>query len=108
MTRILAAVLLLTTACAQAGGGRLSAPTTVVPCSAPWYQAVEESVQTGDGLGHGPDLGSEEWKSAVEFRLGIRGNPDVPDRSGDAWCGYMDRLMRERAPAEVNAPEEPS
>lgn len=108
MTRILAVALLLTTACAQAGGGRLSAPTTVVPCSAPWNQAVEESVPTGDGQGHGPDLGSEEWKSAIEFRLGVRGNPNVPDRAGDAWCGYIDRLVRERAPAGATAPEGPS
>ncbi|BET59093.1 hypothetical protein [Geobacter sp. 60473] len=101
MTRILAVALLLTTACAQAGGGLLSAPTTVVLCSAPWNQAIEASVPTGDGQGHGPDLGSEEWKSAIEFRLGVRGNPDVPDRAGDAWCGYIDRLVRERAPAEA-------
>ncbi len=45
-------------------------------------------------MGHGPDIGSEEWKSVVEFQLGIRGNPGVPDRSSEAWCPFTDQQIQ--------------
>ncbi|WMC11684.1 MliC family protein [Oceanimonas pelagia] len=50
---------------------------------------------TGDGLGHGPDAGSGEWKSVVEFRLGIRGATGVPERETQAWCEYIDGLVKQ-------------
>jgi hypothetical protein len=73
--------MLLLTACSN------QKPETEVPvpCTAAWYQAVESNIPSGDGMGHGPDVGSEEWKSVVEFKLGVRGNPDVPDRNSSAW-----------------------
>src|SRR5210317_1571361 len=64
-----------------------------VPCSTPWLQMVEQTLSTGDGQGHGPDLGSSEWRSVVEFKLGIRGNPDVPDRVSEEWCTYIDQAI---------------
>ena len=66
------------------------------PCTGPWYQNVETTVSSGDGMGHGPDIGSEEWKSVIEFRLGVRGNPDVPDRNSREWCRFIDDLLRTR------------
>jgi hypothetical protein len=51
---------------------------------------MESVLPTGDGEGHGPDLGSEEWKSVIEFRLGIRGDVSIPDRSSEEWCIYID------------------
>jgi hypothetical protein len=51
-------------------------------------------VTTGDGQGHGPDIGSDEWRSVVEFKLGIRGNPAVPPSNTDAWCRFVDERMR--------------
>lgn len=63
------------------------------PCSKAWYQHVETSLSTGDGLGHGPDLGSDEWKSVIEFKLGIRGDPSVPARNSAAWCYYIDTKL---------------
>ena len=33
-------------------------PPRPEPCCSAWYQAVEARVSTGDGRGHGPDLGS--------------------------------------------------
>lgn len=63
------------------------------PCSTQWQQMVEKTLSTGDGQGHGPDLGSSEWRSVVEFKLGIRGNPDVPDRASEAWCAYIDQAI---------------
>ncbi len=71
---------------ANAGAGDL--------CSHAWYKFIEEKVVTGDGHGHGPDVGSAEWKSVVEFKLGIRGNPDVPSRESDDWCRYIDETVR--------------
>ena len=85
----MAILLLLLTACAERGS-QSEAPA---PCSEPWYQAVEQNVTSGDGMGHGPDIGSEEWKSVIEFKLGVRGKPDVPDRDSSAWCLFIDNLL---------------
>lgn len=68
-------------------------------CSDAWNQYIEENVPTGDGRGHGPDVGSGEWKSVVEFKLGIRGRADVPGRDSEAWCRHIDRIVRERGAA---------
>jgi hypothetical protein len=84
-----ASMLLLLTACPK----QKPQAATTVPCTASWYQAVESRISTGDGMGHGPDIGSEEWKSVIEFKLGIRGNPDVPDRNSSQWCDYIDKLL---------------
>ncbi len=62
-------------------------------CSASWFESVEDHLGTGDGQGHGPDPGSEEWKSVVEFRLGIRGEPGLPERETEAWCRHIEELL---------------
>ncbi|MBX3618065.1 MliC family protein [Nitrosomonas sp.] len=67
---------------------------TAVPCSDAWYRFIEEKMPTSDGLGHGPDIGSDEWQSVIEFKLGIRGNPDVPGHDDEAWCRHIDQLIR--------------
>lgn len=67
---------------------------TGTPCSDAWNRSLESLVTTGDQSGHGPDLGSDEWKSVVEFKLGVRGKPGVPARDHTAWCSYIDRLAR--------------
>jgi hypothetical protein len=36
-----------------------------------------------------------EWQSVVEFKLGIRGSPEVPSRETDEWCRYIDEKIRE-------------
>ena len=63
------------------------------PCSQQWFQHVEEKLQTGDSEGHGPDMGSAEWRSVVEFKLGVRGDPVVPHRDTDQWCAYIDATL---------------
>ena len=65
-------------------------------CSDPWYRFIEETVLTGDNQGHGPDVGSGEWKSVIEFKLGIRDNPNLPDRDSEAWCRLIDQIVRKR------------
>jgi len=68
-------------------------PETSAGCSEPVYRRIEAQVPTGDGRGHGPDVGSEEWKSVVEFKLGIRDQGEAPSRDSDAWCRYIDRIV---------------
>ncbi|GLP96435.1 hypothetical protein [Paraferrimonas sedimenticola] len=65
----------------------------IAPCSEAWNQKVEDKVTSGDGQGHGPDLGSLEWRSVVEFKLGIRDSQDKPDLDSDAWCTYIDEIL---------------
>lgn len=60
-------------------------------CNLAWFNKVEEQISTGDGQGHGPDLGSLEWRSVVEFKLGIRGNESNPELGSDLWCDYIDK-----------------
>ena len=86
-------LLLLLGALAARAGGTSAAPE---PCSDAWNRYVEKELVSGDGQGHGPDLGSDEWKGVIEFKLGVRGQADVPARDSADWCEYIDRLMRER------------
>ena len=65
------------------------------PCSDDWNRYVEKKVISGDGQGHGPDLGSDEWKGVVEFKLGIRGQQGLPARDSADWCELIDKLVRE-------------
>jgi len=71
-------------------------PQTEIPnlCGQDWYESVESAINTGDGMGHGPDIGSDEWRSVIEFRLGVRGNADVPDRNSQEWCRYINGLIK--------------
>ncbi|UJF23239.1 hypothetical protein [Shewanella sp. OMA3-2] len=68
--------------------------TIQIQCSEVWYQQVETRLTSGDGQGHGPDLGSEEWQSVIEFKLGIRGDSSVPQRNTDQWCTFIDGLLQ--------------
>jgi hypothetical protein len=63
------------------------------PCSGAWNDYVETRLTTGDGMGHGPDIGSDEWQSVVEFKLGLRDHADVPDRASKQWCIYIDQQI---------------
>ena len=85
----LASSLCVLSACQE----QMSQTETSNLCTESWYQSVELAIPSGDGMGHGPDIGSEEWKSVVEFKLGIRGKPEVPDRNSQEWCSYIDDLI---------------
>jgi uncharacterized protein len=86
--------LVVAAAYAAAGNGEKLISETKVLCSDSWERFIEENVPTGDGQGHGPDIGSEEWKSVVEFKLGIRDKPGVPKRDSEAWCRHIDQFVR--------------
>jgi len=64
---------------------------TSMPCSEDWFAQVEQQIATGDNQGHGPDLGSIEWRHTVEFKLGLRASTDIPARNSTAWCEYIDK-----------------
>lgn len=62
-------------------------------CSNDWYLVVEKQISTGDNQGHGPDLGSIEWRSTVEFKLGIRDQPGIPALDTEKWCSYINEYF---------------
>lgn len=79
--------------CAQS----LTSKSAAVPCSAGWNQQVDAQLNSGDGQGHGPDVGSLEWRGVVEFKLGLRNQTGRPPLQSDDWCQDIDqRLHRER------------
>jgi hypothetical protein len=85
---------LLASAMVLAGCGNSEVESTGSrACDTAWYQSIGQRVVTGDGHGHGPDTGSDEWKSVVEFKLGIRGDPAVPDRDSADWCAYVEQYL---------------
>lgn len=63
------------------------------PCSEAWFHSIETRIRTDDGQGHGPDVASDDWKSVIEFKLGIRGNSSVPDRQSSDWCEFIDEYI---------------
>lgn len=58
-------------------------------CSNDWYDLVEKQIFTDDNRGHGSDVGSTEWRSVVEFKLGIRDNKQIPPLESEQWCNYI-------------------
>jgi hypothetical protein len=58
-------------------------------CTNDWFLQIEKEILTGDGQGHGPDIGSLEWRSVIEFKLGIRNDPKVPPLESTQWCNYI-------------------
>ncbi|WP_440875132.1 hypothetical protein [Thalassotalea sp. PLHSN55] len=55
---------------------------------------IEEQVSSSDGLGHGPDVGSGEWKSSIEFRLGVKHNSDIPNELNLSWCNKIEQTLK--------------
>lgn len=67
-------------------------PAGVEPCDPEWLERVELAFPIGDAEGHGPDLGSDEWMSALSRRLGINGS-DGPEPGSEEWCGAVDQML---------------
>lgn len=85
--------LTLTVALLLAGCAAKPPPPSPAPCSTDWYKVMESQLTTGDNQGHGPDPGSIEWRSVIEFKLGIRGDTDTPDRRSPEWCTFIDAYV---------------
>jgi len=99
MDKWIAAFIIFAAVCAQASDEHQSSMEAGVHCSDSWYRFIDDTVATSDDQAHGPDVGSDEWKSVIEFKLGIRDDPNLPDRNSEAWCRCIDQIVRERAPA---------
>jgi uncharacterized protein len=108
MSRWVAVFIIFVAICAQASNDHRSSMAAETPCSDPWYRFIEETVTTSDNHGHGPDVGSGEWKSVIEFKLGIRDKPNLPDRDSEAWCRHIDQIVRERYAASPENNGDPS
>jgi uncharacterized protein len=93
MNQRLALFLLVIVVSARAGDAWQSGPQAGDSCSDTWYQSVEARIATGDGLGHGPDIGSGEWQAVIEFKLGIRDKENLPARDSHAWCSYIEQII---------------
>lgn len=65
-------------------------------CAPAWQRSVEAQLGSGDGQGHGPDLGSDEWQAVVEARLGLRGTAALPARDSTAWCTLIAQQLAQR------------
>ena len=76
--------------------------TTAGPlCSASWYHSIEKKIPTCDTQKHGPDVGSDEWKSVIEFKLSVRNKPGIPSRDSEEWCRYIDQLVEKSGATSV-------
>lgn len=64
-----------------------------VPCGNAWNDAVEARLSILDEQGHGPDIGSPEWRHAVERKLGVQSEHDFPEAGTEAWCERIDRAV---------------
>ena len=93
MRRLAASLLVAIAPIFQSCDGQIEDAASPDLCSDAWYRSIEEQVPTGDGRGHGPDIGSDEWKSVVEFKLNVRDKPGIPDRDSQSWCRYIDELV---------------
>lgn len=88
---------LLVAAVIVSGSGQVAAAALCAPA---WQQRVDAQLVTADPQVHGPDLGSAEWQSVVEFKLGLRGMAEVPAPDSTAWCDFIDaQIQRRAAPA---------
>lgn len=83
----------LTLGCAATAPQQRDLSYEPVACDEGWFRSVERRLGTGDGQGHGPDLGSAEWKSVVEFKLGLRGQAGLPVADSAAWCSYIEQQL---------------
>lgn len=65
-------------------------------CSNEWLHYVEGQISSRDNQGHGPDVGSLEWQSVVEFKLGLGNDSALPSKSTLQWCEYIQLKLDER------------
>lgn len=67
--------------------------TKTSSCSMEWFKYVESQVLSQDQQGHGPDIGSEEWQSVIEFKLGLDKVANKPDKLSPEWCKFIQQAL---------------
>ena len=96
MNRWISVLIIFVATFVQASDNHSSRLENASLCSDSWYRFIEEKIPTSDDQGHGPDVGSDEWKSVIEFKLGIRNKQNLPSHNSEAWCRHIDQIVRER------------
>jgi hypothetical protein len=76
--------------------GDTNNPPATQDCSDEWLAMMEKQLSITDRQGHGPDIGSLEWRSAIEFKLGIRDDPQTPPPESPQWCNYISQQVIDR------------
>ena len=76
-------------ACSSTSSDPIHILEQTATCSDQVLLHIDGMVVTQDDQGHGPDQGSEEWHSAVEFKLNVTSKPDLPARNSNEWCAYI-------------------
>lgn len=95
--------LLLTFVIACSSNKENNLANTTPSCSPQIYQLISDQVQTDDALGHGPDIATDEWKSTIEFTLGLRGESSTPSHTSDQWCGYILNIIETKSAEQSDA-----
>ena len=80
-------LLLLLTVCSAVSNNETRAP---IPCAEEALLSIERQVTSSDSEGHGPDVGSQEWHSVVEFHLGVRGDKNIPVKGTKKWYDFVE------------------
>jgi len=66
------------------------------PGTTAWFDAVEAAVRVCDDEGHGPDIGSDEWKRAVDAKVFEDKDDDdakAPKIGSMEWCEAVGRQL---------------
>lgn len=66
-----------------------SKPPTMSECTTDDYQRIDHFIHSSDSQGHGPDIGSNEWKQVVEFKLDLRKRKSAPNIQSPSWCSFV-------------------
>ena len=76
-------------------------------CSPEWFRYVNSQVPSSDSMGHGPDIASQEWKSVIEFKLGIQSHASLPPKNTPQWCKFIQsQLDAQRALTSFSCEDE--
>ncbi|MFC3093435.1 hypothetical protein DRW07_04325 [Alteromonas sediminis] len=59
-------------------------------CDLRSFRSIEHAIQSGDGHGHGPNIGSDEWKSTIEFKLGVTPQEKELALHTANWCEFIE------------------
>ena len=62
-------------------------------CSTADILNLAAKLDVSDGAGHGPDIGSAEWRAAIEFRMGITESEHVHDNDTKNWCQFIESIL---------------
>lgn len=67
-----------------------------------WAKWAEAQHSTGDGQGHGPDVGSDEWAAALSKQLGVTdAEGHGPDLKSAEWRAAVEKKLASKESREL-------